>query len=65
MNVSNAVQHKWKEQARIVNLKASTALQNEQITRQRVEACEKALGEVMQLLARDRWGRLRWLLTGK
>jgi hypothetical protein len=65
MNVSNAVQHEWKEQARIVSLKAQTALQNEQLTRQRVEGCETALGEVMQLLARDRWGRLKWLLTGK
>lgn len=65
MNVSHVVLQGWKEHAKTVDQAAQAALKNEKMTRQRVENCEKALGEVMQLLARDFRGRLRWLLTGK
>jgi hypothetical protein len=51
---------------------AESALTNEQITRQRVEILEirttnldGAMQDVLNLLARGFWGRLRWLFTGK
>jgi hypothetical protein len=51
---------------------AESALTNEQITRQRVEMLEirttnldGAMQDVLNLLARGFWGRLRWLFTGK
>ena len=52
--------------------KATAALTNEQLTRQRVERLEKGLNSMTILLRaqtdplrRGLWGRLRWLLTGK
>jgi len=39
-------------------IRADAALTNEHLTRQRVERLENILG-------RNLWGRLRWLLTGK
>jgi hypothetical protein len=51
---------------------ADIARGNEQITRQRVEMLEirttnldGAMQDVLNLLARGFWGRLRWLFTGK
>ena len=41
------------------------ALQNEQVTRQRVDNIEAGLTRVSVLLGRGFWGRLRWLVMGK
>lgn len=50
----------------------SAALQNEQLTRQRVERLEKLQREdradlegVQAIVYRSLWDRLRWILTGK
>lgn len=44
---------------------ATAALRNEALTRQRVEALEAQADGVAQLLARDLWGRLTWLVWGR
>jgi len=45
--------------------KASAALQNEQVTRIRVEHLEQRISVVDAILARSFLGRLRWLLLGR
>jgi hypothetical protein len=51
--------------AKTADAKAQAALQNEQVTRQRVELLEKAVATQAGILARPFWGRLSWLLRGR
>jgi hypothetical protein len=53
-----SLSHRYAEMETEVKEMATAALQNEQVTRGRVQAIEG-------LLSRSFWGRLRWLLTGR
>jgi hypothetical protein len=44
---------------------AQAAAENEQITRQRVEACERGMELLIGVLGRGFWGRLTWLTLGR
>jgi hypothetical protein len=44
---------------------AAAALQNEQVTRQRVKGLEAGIEYLASVLGRGFWGRLRWLALGK
>lgn len=44
---------------------AAVALNNEQLTRQRVDALESGLNYLASVLGRGFCGRLRWLIRGK
>jgi hypothetical protein len=44
---------------------AAAAVHDEQLTRQRVELCERRISLLADVLARPFPGRLRWLLTGR
>lgn len=44
---------------------APAALQNEQLTRQRVEACERGLEYLASVLGRGFWGRVSWFVLGR
>ncbi len=53
-----SLHHRYAEVETEVRKMAEAALNNEEITRKRVEHIE-------MVLTRPFWGRLRWLLTGK
>lgn len=44
---------------------ARAAHSNEELTRQRVEACERGLELLVGVLGRGFWGRLTWLMLGR
>jgi hypothetical protein len=44
---------------------AQAALNNEEVTRQRVEACERGMELLIGVLGRGFWGRLTWLAFGR
>ncbi len=52
--------------------KVEVALQNEYLTRQRVDRIEPTIGALikqtqalLEICHRDFWGRMKWLATGK
>lgn len=45
--------------------RADAALQNEQLTRMRVESLEQRQSKTEAVLSRDLLGRLTWLLLGR
>ena len=49
----------------VVRENAKAAVVNEQVTRQRVDVLEAAMGKVAGIMGRGLWGRLEWLLTGR
>ena len=49
----------------MVRKQADAAVQNEAVTRTRVENLEAHAEKVGRLLTRGFWGRMRWLLRGK
>jgi len=51
--------------ARRIAPAVDAALQNEAVTRQRVEALESGLSYLAAVLSRGFWGRLRWLILGR
>lgn len=51
--------------AKIIAPTLNAALQNEEITRKRVDALESHAKDVDALLQRSLMGRLRWLLLGR
>ena len=54
-----------RRQLAAVSTIAPAALQNEALTRHRVEACERGLEYLASVLGRGFWGRLSWLALGR